>query len=393
MTYSEAAAQRRTTPAELLRIQRDLGIQLSAATSLNTTLGQVLTACLQIQGIDCGGVYLMEEQTGALDLIAAQGLSDVFVAAVSHFDGNDPRALLTTAGSPVYIPFKDIAPTDDPAWKSEVLRATAVIPILHEGRVIAVLNLASHQCDGISQDVRDAVEAVATQIGGVIARLRAEEGRKRAVEELERYRNRLEHLVRERTADLTQANQRLMTEIHERMRVEAALRRSEQELHARSLKDELTNLHNRRGFMLLAEQQIRLAERSRVGLWLLFADLDSLKWINDELGHVEGDQALVDTAEILRRTFRGSDVVARFAGDEFAVLATTKSRLDTGWASHRLHAEVEKFNGTVTRPYRLSLSWGFAYREPGNSFDLNEMIRQADRRMYETKRRAKRFEG
>jgi diguanylate cyclase (GGDEF)-like protein len=267
--------------------------------------------------------------------------------------------------------------------------AAAVLPIWHDGRVIADLTVASHARHEISQNVRRALEAIAIRIGCVIARLQAEEARKRAAEELEQYRSQLEQLVRERTADLTEANQRLLTEIQERVRVEAALRRSEQELQARSLKDDLTKLHNRRGFMLLAEQQIKLAERSEVGLWLLFADLDSLKWVNDELGHAEGDQALIDAADILRSTFRGSDVVARFAGDEFAVLAAETSPLDTALVSHRLQTEVDKFNNTASRPYRLSLSWGVSYRPPGSSFNLDDMIREADRRMYETKRQAK----
>src|SRR6185369_5039973 len=96
---------------------------------------------------------------------------------------------------------------------------------------------------------------------------------------------------------------------------------AEEKLRELSVSDELTGLANRRGFMLLAEQQIKLAQRTGKGLVLVFADLDRLKWINDTLGHAEGDRAIQDTALILRNSFRTSDIVARLGGDEFVALS------------------------------------------------------------------------
>jgi len=81
-------------------------------------------------------------------------------------------------------------------------------------------------------------------------------------------------------------------------------------LRAMSLIDQLTGLHNRRGFLILAEQQLKLASRTQKGLLLVFADLDGLKWINDSLGHQEGDAALTALSRVLRETFRGSDIIA-----------------------------------------------------------------------------------
>src|SRR5664279_1575350 len=90
-----------------------------------------------------------------------------------------------------------------------------------------------------------------------------------------------------------------------------------------SLTDELTGLLNRRGFTTLAEQQLRTSLRTRNRLWLLFADLDGLKEINDRHGHETGDRALCEVARLLRTgSFREADLVARLGGDEFAVLAT-----------------------------------------------------------------------
>ena len=93
------------------------------------------------------------------------------------------------------------------------------------------------------------------------------------------------------------------------------------EVRAQSLIDPLTGLHNRRGFFVLAEQQLRLAQRGRLGMLLLFADVDDLKGINDRAGHAAGDRALQAVAIVLRETFPESDILARLGGDEFVVLA------------------------------------------------------------------------
>ena len=92
-------------------------------------------------------------------------------------------------------------------------------------------------------------------------------------------------------------------------------------LYTASLKDELTGLYNRRGFLTFAEEQIKLACSGRRELLVVFADVDGLKGINDGYGHSEGDRALRKTAEVLLSVFRDTDVVARLGGDEFAVLA------------------------------------------------------------------------
>ena len=88
----------------------------------------------------------------------------------------------------------------------------------------------------------------------------------------------------------------------------------EEELRELSLVDELTGLRNRRGFKFLADQFIQMTERMDLRVAVIFADLDDLKMINDSCGHAEGDQALVDIANILRDTFRSSDIIARLGG-------------------------------------------------------------------------------
>ena len=162
------------------------------------------------------------------------------------------------------------------------------------------------------------------------------------------------------------------------------------EVHALSLTDGLTGLYNRRGFTTLAEQQVKVARHTERGLILVYADLDRLKQINDTYGHPEGDQALVQTAHLLERTFRASDILARLGGDEFAALAVRGSTDGVKAIPHRLQKAVSDANAAAKRPYELSISVGSMYFEPNTSLTVEEMMTKADQAMYEHKRNKRR---
>jgi diguanylate cyclase (GGDEF)-like protein len=164
------------------------------------------------------------------------------------------------------------------------------------------------------------------------------------------------------------------------------LQQSEEQLRAISLTDELTGLYNRRGFLAVAEQQLRMAERMRGRVRLLFADLDGMKSINDTYGHRIGDQALVEVAEILRTVFRRSDILARLGGDEFAVLCLDTSDADAFVLVKRLQQEVARRNALADRLYRIALSLGISEFNPDNPCSLDHLMSRADTLMYEDKR-------
>ena len=157
-------------------------------------------------------------------------------------------------------------------------------------------------------------------------------------------------------------------------------------LHDISLHDELTGLYNRRGFFTLAEHLLKTAKRQQAGLFMLYCDLDGLKVINDALGHQKGDWALIDTANILKETFRGSDIIARIGGDEFVVMPieTTGDNLEV--VINRLQKAVEMDNTKSKREYKLSISIGTAYFDPLSPCTIDDLLSQADRLMYEQKR-------
>jgi len=164
-----------------------------------------------------------------------------------------------------------------------------------------------------------------------------------------------------------------------------ARKRMEETLRALALVDDLTNLYNRRGFLTLGQQQLKAANRAKRRMMLLFADFDGLKQINDSFGHPEGDRALIETANVLRETFRESDIIARIGGDEFLVLAIETDGFPTEVLTARLQENLEARNAKGDLRYRLSLSMGIARYEPERPCSIDELVARADRAMYEKK--------
>ncbi len=167
------------------------------------------------------------------------------------------------------------------------------------------------------------------------------------------------------------------------------LKEMEEELRALSLVDGLTGLYNRRAFLTLAEQQRKLADRTQKGMRLVFVDMDQMKWINDTLGHDEGDQALKAVAEILRNSARASDIAARMGGDEFVMLVTESERDSAEAIEARLRKNLETWNEREGKRYDLSLSIGSEYYEPRSQRSIGELIHGADTSMYVQKKRKK----
>jgi diguanylate cyclase (GGDEF)-like protein/PAS domain S-box-containing protein len=169
-------------------------------------------------------------------------------------------------------------------------------------------------------------------------------------------------------------------DITERKRAEAAL-------HSLSVVDELTGLYNRRGFLAVTDQHLAEIRRNDKTPVILYADLDGLKEINDSLGHNEGDRALAKAAEMLKETFRNSDIVARLGGDEFVVLAAIGPDEEAESLTRRLQENFSAVNKLGNRPYNLSLSVGIALFDDESTHSIEDLLAKADRAMYEDKRR------
>jgi diguanylate cyclase (GGDEF)-like protein len=151
--------------------------------------------------------------------------------------------------------------------------------------------------------------------------------------------------------------------------------------------DELTGLQNRRGFLALAAQSIRLAHRAQKPFALIFVDLDGLKKINDTLGHGDGDLAITDAAHVLSDSIRHCDVLGRLGGDEFAILMSDADAESARIVKKRLADKVDKLNAEGHRPYTLSLSVGMLVCNSDEKAPLETLLSKVDALMYEEKKK------
>lgn len=166
---------------------------------------------------------------------------------------------------------------------------------------------------------------------------------------------------------------------------------AKEKLRNLSLTDELTGLYNRRGFLTLAEQQLRLERHSGTarGLALIFADMDGLKRINDTFGHEAGSEALKTLSTLLKSVIRDADIAARWGGDEFVILSIGSDDQCTEMMIERIRERLNEYNLYSGKPYRVECSLGFARVNLSDNRSFEDIIAEADARMYEEKRQRK----
>ena len=191
------------------------------------------------------------------------------------------------------------------------------------------------------------------------------------------------------TAAVALENVRIYDELEQRVRQRTQeLEAAYEALRNLSLVDELTGLHNRRGFYVLAEQSRRMARGNGTSQFIAYIDADGLKSVNDARGHHAGDSMIKDLAGVLRQVFRDADVVARIGGDEFCVLGSMQWEASVIVA--RLFAAIGQFNRKASGGAQLSASCGVCAWPAGSDTALDDVIQQADDAMYNVKQ-ANRF--
>lgn len=156
---------------ELVLAQRDLAVELGGVTDLPRVIELALDATLASSGLEAGGVYVADRDSGALDLVYHKGLSPKFIETVAHFERSSPEAAVVFAGEPVYTQHAQLLALDE-VRKEEGLHFLGVVPLRYEGEVVGCLNIASHVLDDIPDQGKGAVETLAGLIGQAVGRSR-----------------------------------------------------------------------------------------------------------------------------------------------------------------------------------------------------------------------------
>jgi diguanylate cyclase (GGDEF)-like protein len=201
-----------------------------------------------------------------------------------------------------------------------------------------------------------------------------------------------EKQVYKRTLELSKVNERLKNEIARREVAELQLKNAMMDLsaynkllHHQSIIDELTGLYNRRGFMALAREQYEQINKTSNDFILFYMDIDGMKRINDSYGHEEGDAAIIAAAEILKSSFRSTDIIARLGGDEFTVILLSSKASEEIVFKNRLKHCCEDYNLRSSKPYEIYISVGSAYSNNSSPKNLNELLKLSDQALYKEK--------
>lgn len=160
-----------------------------------------------------------------------------------------------------------------------------------------------------------------------------------------------------------------------------------QTLRGLATHDALTGLLNRREFDRLINEEILRASRFRRGFGVILLDIDHFKLVNDTHGHQAGDAVLVHIARVLATVCRGTDRVARFGGEEFAILEPEADEAAAAESAERIRTALEELPCPLqgpADPIRTTLSAGVA-AYPNNGDGCESLLREADRALYEAK--------
>lgn len=162
-----------------------------------------------------------------------------------------------------------------------------------------------------------------------------------------------------------------------------------QEAESLALTDELTQLHNRRGYIVLGEQKLKDVSLYGKDVGLLYLDIDNLKQVNDKHGHQWGDVSITTMADVLKELCHPTDLVARMGGDEFVVLTLVSDQIALEEFATRLTQRYCELIEPIEQLQLTSVSIGSHFAPHAQNTDLNELTTAADEAMYRTKKQCK----
>jgi len=161
---------------------------------------------------------------------------------------------------------------------------------------------------------------------------------------------------------------------------------TQDELEAMSFMDELTGLHNRHGFMPLAEQYLKTLSRDNSFAYIFYADIDNMQQINDKYGHQEGDSVIKTVADILNDVYSESDLISRIRDDEFVVFPAGFTESDIKLINNRLQEKFDEVNSAAGKDYTISISYGVAEYNRDEPCSIEDLLTESEKLMYEQKK-------
>jgi two-component system CheB/CheR fusion protein len=169
----ELEMRERHAVEELVRVQRDAAVVLGGMSTLETSLEPLLDILLRLPDADSVGLYLVQEASGAVDLAAHRGVGEAFARHFSRGSAGSHVERVVSAGKTICVDSDEISRAADVETLREGVKSFALVPMLHEGRVVAVIALGSHHAKAVSPGSVLAMESVAQNFGSILSRLRA----------------------------------------------------------------------------------------------------------------------------------------------------------------------------------------------------------------------------
>ncbi|RNI15490.1 PAS domain S-box protein [Methanohalophilus sp. RSK] len=186
---------KQTRLEHLMQLQMDIAFGMSATNDLEEALNLLLDEMTGIETVDSGGIYIVDEDTGGLDLIIQKGLSNKFVKESSYYEKDSPQVKLISKGKPIYKKYDELNLNTTRDKKYEGLTALAIVPIMVNKKLVAAMNLASHTHESIPDYSRNMIETTASMVGNIIENKKIHDRTKRQRRELINFYNNLNDLV------------------------------------------------------------------------------------------------------------------------------------------------------------------------------------------------------
>ncbi len=149
--------------------------------------------------------------------------------------------------------------------------------------------------------------------------------------------------------------------------------------------DPLTKAHNRNQLDLYIQNKIKRSKSNNTIIGGMMIDLDRLKQINDKYGHQEGDESLITTVKLIKKSLRSQDRIFRYGGDEFTVIVEILVESSLKIIANKIYKEFEQYNKMSSKPYSLNISIGYMNYDHNSPLEVNEFLNQLDSLMYKEK--------